>query len=194
MTEGAYIYITHPEVMICFDCIEKMNNYLRGRHNIYLNSRTYYLTVKKQEKLDTVDWESDFYNIRKIEDFYEEDPLYKEHDLTFLNKECTTKFTETAEVWLSWVFGGMTGKTWKEFGGLNEYKTWGAVDVDFMDRRLALGIPTISPFDVFVLHQNHDRPFGKFKPTRKSLKDIRDAVREKYNKKINFLKDWKYDD
>jgi glycosyltransferase involved in cell wall biosynthesis len=187
ISKGEYIYITHPEVMICFDCLEKMNSYMKD--NIFVNSSTYYLTVRKQEELHSVDWESEFYNIRHIKGFYDDEPLYKELDLAFLNRECTPSFTDTVEVWLSWVFGGMTRKTWKNFGGLNEYKEWGAVDVDFIDRRLSPGIATVTPADVFVLHQNHDRPFGTFKPTDKSLVTIRDAVKKNYSKKINFLED-----
>jgi glycosyltransferase involved in cell wall biosynthesis len=187
ISKGEFIYITHPEVMISFDCLEKMNLYIKD--NLFVNSRTYYLTAKKQEELDNVDWPGNFYSIRHIKDFYDDDPLYKEQDLTFLNRECTTRFAESVEIWLSWVFGGMTRKTWKDFGGLNEYKEWGAVDVDFMDRRVSLGISTVTPTDVFVVHQNHDIPRGKFKPTEKSLISIRNAVKRNYNKKINFLED-----
>lgn len=187
ISKGTFIYITHPEVMISFDCLEKMNFYIKD--NIFVNARTYYLTERKQDELDSVNWPDDFYNIRKIKDFYDKEPLFKELDLLFLNRECVPSYTDTAEVWLSWVFGGMTRKTWKYMGGLNEYKEWGAVDVDFIDRRLAMGIATVTPSDIFVVHQNHDRPYGNFKPTGKSLVTIRDAVRKNYNKKINFLED-----
>jgi len=185
--DGNYIYITHPEVMPCFDCLEKFNAVLKENHRAFVNSRTYYMTFSLQEKIDTADWQSDFYNIKKTPGFYDEEPLYQEEDLEFLNKECTTKFAETTETWHTWVFGGMTRKTWKYMGGLNEYRTWGSVDVDFMQRRQTFGVNTLTPKDVFVIHQNHDSPFDKFTPTKRSMKTLLDEVQEKYDKKIDFL-------
>lgn len=189
LTTGKKIYITHPEVMISFDCIEKFNKILDERPEVYVNSRTYYLTAKIQKKLDTVDWESDFYNVRKIEGFYDEDPLYKEDEMKVFNCLCTTKFAEKDPVWYSWVFGGMTRKAWKDFGGLNEYAQWGSVDIDFMDRRFLEGLETVSPMDVYVVHQNHDKPVGKFVPTVREFEKARLKVWEEYDKKKNFLED-----
>jgi len=189
MTSGEYIYITHPEVMPCFDCLKKFNKALRENPESYVNSRTYYLTRNIQEKLDTVDWESDFYNVRKIPGFYDEDPLYKEKEMEIFNTICTTKYAEIDPVWRSWVFGGMTRIAWKAFGGLNEFNEWGSVDLDFMERRFREGMETISPMDVFVIHQNHDAPAGKFKPTVRTFNYALQVATERYHKKKNFLED-----
>ena len=188
-TCGEYIYITHPEVMPCFDCIEKLNKVLKENPKAYANSRTYYLTRKVHEKIDTVDWESDFYNIRKIEGFYDEDPLYKEKEMEMFNNLCTTKFAEIDPVWYSWVFGGMTRQAWKNFGGLNEFNEWGSVDLDFMERRLKEGIITISPKDVYIVHQNHDKPVGEFEPTKRTFNHAFQVAAKRYNDKKDFLAD-----
>ena len=187
MSKGDFIYITHPEVMICFDCLERFNKVLKDKHRAFGNSRTYYMTVDLQKKIDTADWVNDFFSVRKLPGFYTDEPLYKEEDLEFLNAECTTKFTEVTEKWYSWVFGGMTRSGWKHMGGLNEYRTWGSVDLDFMQRRKSFGIDTVTPKDIFVIHQNHDNPVGKFKPTKRSMKTLLDEVKEKFDKKVNFL-------
>ena len=160
-TTGEYIYITHPEVMLCFDGLKKMNAVLNENPEAFVNSRTYYLTPLMQEQIDSINWQEDFYNIRKLPNFYEiyelNEFLYYDKDefCHLLNKnfdknykEYTFPFTslvaEGVEVWETWVFGGMKRKAWKNLGGLNEYRIWGTVDIDFMHRRRNLGIPTIS--------------------------------------------------
>jgi len=208
MTEGEYIYATHPEVMPCFDCLEKMNEVMEENPGAYLNCRTYYLTSVMQEQLDNVDWQTDFYEVRQIPGFYE---VYELNDFMFYDKDefCdmlnkyfkkdyeefaypfTTLMAEVAEVWDSWVFGGMTRPAWKDMGGLNEYRVWGTVDIDFMHRRRNLGIPTISPEGIYVIHQNHDRAVGKFTPTKRNLEVTlnREFAQGDYNKRLNFLDD-----
>jgi len=189
MTSGEFIYITHPEVMPCFNCLEEMNKILINEPLVYANSKTYYLTVKMQNELDDVDWKTDFYNIRKISCFYDEDdPLY-DGEMTIFNTICTARFAEIEEVWYSWVFGGMTRKMWKFFGGLHEYNAWGSVDIDFTERRHELGIPTRSPKDVYIVHQNHDTPVGKHVPTKRTFLHCCEEVKKHYRKKKNFLED-----
>ena len=85
----------------------------------------------------------------------------------------------------------MRRAAWKKFGGLNEYKSWGAVDVDFMERRKMLNIETVSPKDIYVVHQNHDRPSGKFIPTNRSIKLLKEEYKENFNRKRDFLADMK---
>jgi len=203
---GDFIYITHPEVMPCFDCLEKFNGILDKNPLAYVNSRTYYLTGDMQEKIDTVNWKEDFYSIKSLPAFYDLHNIDKflDYDKDALCEDINRKynsnykeipipfgavFAESVEIFDSWVLGGMKRKAWKEFGGLNEYKSWGAVDVDFIERRKALGIVTISPKDIYVLHQNHDVARGKYLPTNRSLKPLKEEYKEKFYKKENFLAD-----
>lgn len=201
---GDYIYITHPEVMPCFDCLEKFNEVLDKNPLAYVSSRTYYLTGDMQEKIDTVKWKEDFYSIKSLPAFYDFHDIDKflDYDKDALCEDINANFNsnykeiripfgavfaETAEIFDSWVFGGMKRKAWKEFGGLNEYKSWGAVDVDFIERRKNLGMLTISPTNIYVLHQNHDVAEGKYLPTKRSLKPLKEEYKEKFDKKVDFL-------
>ncbi|MDQ7822214.1 MAG: glycosyltransferase [Candidatus Eremiobacteraeota bacterium] len=190
-SRGEFVYIAHPEVMICFDCIEKANRTLRAHPDHYFNSRTYYLTFSMQEKIDSVDWENDFYAIRNIEGFYDnKEPLYKEEYLGMvINPYSTPSFAETCDEWESWIFGGMLRTKWKEFGGLNESDHWGTVDFDFIQRRRLLNWVTNSPKDIFVIHQNHDKAEGQFQPTVRDFDSmLKDTVKQ-FGRKRNFLKD-----
>ena len=129
MAEGEYIYITHPEVMLCFDCLEKCSNFLFKNPECYINIRTYYLTSDMQENIDTVNWKEDFYNIKNIPNFYNfydiENFLdydkkalcddINDHYKTSYEKipiQFSTLFAEAVQIFDSWVFGGILG-----FGG-----------------------------------------------------------------------------
>ncbi len=189
-SKGEFVYITHPEVMLCFDCIDKANRALREDEKAYLNTRVYYLTPRLQEALDTVDWQSDFYRVKSLQNFYEEEPTYREESLGMVkNQYCTPRVAETIDCWESWVFGGMTRKSWKRFGGLNESPHWGTVDYDFMQRRRHNKWKTISPRDMYVIHQNHDMKVGVFKPTERNRDSMLADALDRYGKKKNFLKD-----
>lgn len=190
MSKGEFVYVTHPEVMICYDCIENCNRALRENENAYLNARCYYMTRRLQKGLEKIDWESDFYNVKKIKHFYDAEPQYVTENLELTIQQCCDpKVAETIDVWDSWVFGGMTRQAWKKFGGLNESPHWGTVDYDFMQRRRLTHWKTISPMDVFVIHQNHDVKVGKFTPTPRNRDSMLADALEKYGKKKNFLKD-----
>jgi len=190
---GSCVFITHPEVMICFDCLEKSCEALKDVHRTYFNARVYYCTPPMQEALDTLDWQGDFYAVRSLTRFYDEpEPLYREEYLGMvMNQYCTPHYAETCEYWDSWVFGGMTRTDWKEYGGMNESDHWGTVDFDFMQRRRLINWKTISPTGIFVIHQNHDSATGKFKPTVRNLDSMLVDALEKYPKKRNFLKEMK---
>lgn len=190
-SRGEFVYIAHPEVMTCFDCIEKANRALRSNPQAYFNSRVYYMTQNQQEQIDTVDWQSDFYKIREIPGFYDnKDPVYKEEYIGLvMNPYCTPQYAESCDVWESWVFGGMMRQSWKDFGGLNESDHWGTVDFDFIQRRRLMQWPTVTPPELYVIHQNHDKGTGKFKPTDRNFESMLADSLQKYRQKRNFLKD-----
>ena len=58
-----------------------------------------------------------------------------------------------------------------------------------MNRRHSTGLKTLTPKNIFVVHQNHDEAKGKFKPTERSFKNLCDDVKKQYDKKVNYLKD-----
>ncbi|MDQ7821718.1 MAG: glycosyltransferase [Candidatus Eremiobacteraeota bacterium] len=189
MSQGEFVYITHPEVMVCFDCIENANSALRENENAYFNARVYYMTPHLQKRLETIDWQSDFYQVRTMENFYRDSPDGEEYLGMTGNQYYTPKIVETIECWESWVFGGMTRRAWKKFGGLNESPHWGTVDYDFQQRRRMNRWKTVSPRDIYVIHQNHDTKVGKFEPTKRNRDSMLADALDKYGKKRNFLKD-----
>lgn len=192
MSQGEFVCITHPEVMLCFDGVEKLRREMRERPEDVLMLRTYYLTRGMQERLDEVPWKDDFYAVRQIPGFYEKlEPLYEEESLAkLMNDFCTPNYTDEAQVWNSWVFAGMTRPLWKRFGGLTEFDSWGSTDIDFHYRRDAMGLRTVTPGDIYVIHQNHDRPHGKFAPTPKtSLDVVMEHVKKNFFNRKNYLED-----
>jgi glycosyltransferase involved in cell wall biosynthesis len=192
MSRGEFVYITHPEVMLCFDGVEKLRCSQREQPYDVLMIRTYYLTQSMQENLDMVPWRDDFYAVRRLPRFYDNpEPLYQEETLAkLMNNFCTPRYTDEAEVWNSWVFGGMSRAAWKRFGGLTEFSSWGSTDIDFHCRRDAMGLRTVTPADIYVIHQNHDRPEGAFVPSPKtSIPEVMEKVRKNFFNPRNYLED-----
>lgn len=180
-SSGEYIIITHPEVIpgrkSITDCVHQLERFELNRDDtghgpayymnrglpipqlgLYACCPVYYLSPRDQERIDTVPW-ADKGNLalREIEGFYDQDdngnPDYR-HDVT--DRVATPGFRIPA--WESWVFGGMSRKTWKILGGMLVTKHWGSVDIAFMERRRALHIPnhTTSDPEAIVAHQCHD--------------------------------------
>lgn len=167
-SSGQYILLTHPEVMpgrkSVTDCVNRLKWFEVNERNVagglYACCKVYYLSPQDQKRIDSVDWQSDgALTVRDIEGFYTDDknghPDYR-HEVT--DKVATPGFRYPT--WESWVFGGCSRETWKYLGGMLETQAWGSVDVAFMQRRRALGIPNFTcPNDnTIVIHQNHDGP------------------------------------
>jgi glycosyltransferase involved in cell wall biosynthesis len=151
---GELIIATHPEVMPGRESLRAL--WEARDERTYLACKVYYLTPQDQEQIDTVDWRGRGpIAVRDLPDFYERPSAELRGDDAYSHRA-----TEAHRTWDSWVFGGLTRSTWRWFGGLSEFVTWGSVDVDFLARRRALGMPTKTMLDpqTFVVHQNHDVP------------------------------------
>lgn len=168
---GDLVLGTHPEVMVGVNTISAMWDH--RRYWIYHCAKVYYLTADNQAKLDTVAWEADRLKVRELPGFYEENP-----NIIGPVSEYTHSATDKHETWESWVFGGFTRDTWQLYGPMTEFHQWGSVDVDFLNRRAAAGIRSLTELDpsTFVIHQNHDIEQGVFKATPRdmdlALKDL----------------------
>jgi hypothetical protein len=166
--KGEFIIATHPEVMCGRDSIRSM--YEHRQENTYHACKIYFLTPEQQEQLPFMKWEEDVLNVRQIPGFYESEPAIKGYNDHYkhINMEAHTRFD-------SWVFGGMTRKTWQAIGGLTEFDTWGSVDVDFAQRRTILQIPNITEMDeqTMCVHQNHDALSAQHRDIDAVLKSIR---------------------
>lgn len=151
--KGEIICATHPEVMVGKDTLVQIVDLCRD--NQYFSAKPYYLTPDQQLKLDSVDWvKKGPMAVRDLPRFYEE------ADEIHGNPDYTHHSMDKHQTWGSWVFGAMTRKTWKEFGGMHESDYWGSVDISFITRRHLLEIPTVTMMDdeTRVIHQNHDIP------------------------------------
>ena len=149
--KGDFIVATHPEVIPGWMSLTAMNE-MKG-HEKYITSKIYFLSIDEQNRLDTVDWKNNPLDVRNLEGFYESGSI---NELDYYSHAEMDKNT----YWESWVFGGMSRKTWRRIGGFTEFTTWGSVDIDFSARRYLLNIPTITLLqdETFCIHQNHDDP------------------------------------
>lgn len=160
VSQGKHIILTHPEVIPGKKSLALCVEALESRRHTYACCRVYYLSPRDQGRLDTVDWlGKGNLAVREIEDFYDED-LTVAPDFTHRATDVVAQPGSRLATWESWVFGGMSRETWKEWGGMMETAKWGSVDVAFMQRRRALGITnhTCPEDDSVVIHQNHDSP------------------------------------
>lgn len=151
---GELVIATHPEVLPGRLSLQKLWDWRED--GTYLACRVYYLTPRDQELIDTVPWRTEgALAVRQIPGFYDEASAELRG-----HPDYTHAATDRHTTWDSWVFGGMTKATWRVFGGFRESNLWGAIDVDFLNRRRILGIPTRTPLDAeaIVIHQNHDKP------------------------------------
>lgn len=162
--EGEVVLMTHPEVMVGQRTLKEM--YFNHGALSYLNAKVYYLTADNQRHLDDVPWEDNLLRVQDLPDFYKEgaDILGPTNDYTH---EATDRHTN----WESWVFGGFSRDAWQRFGPMTEFETWGSIDMDFLNRRNAVGIRTITLMDPesIVIHQNHDVEQGVFKATPRDM-------------------------
>jgi glycosyl transferase family 2 len=151
MSRGSTVIITHPEVMFGRATVRKTLDAIRD--TVYVSAKPYFLSADDQARLDEVDWRHEGpLAVRRLPGFYgkpAEPPRApaRRHE-----------HVEQARTWESWQVGAMTASTWGWIGGLTEFHAWGAVDLDFLARRRALGIETVTLLDddCLCIHQHHD--------------------------------------
>lgn len=148
-----YIFITHPEIMPGSTTVRDCKA-LATDHTTWINAKGYYLSIDNQKMIDSIDWELDPLNIRQLPGFYNATPT------PFQNNDYTPEAIDRTAIWGSWIFGGGSVEMWNYFGGLTEFEIWGSVDVDLLNRRVKLGMNTVTPENetAIVIHQNHDDP------------------------------------
>lgn len=154
------IIITHPEVLFGRETVQQFCD--RVRYWTYVCAKPYYLTIRDQERLDTVDWINEGpLVVRKIEGFYDrEQHVNSLEDYTPWSIEAIGKPGGPHAAWESWVVGGHTRQTWKDMGGHLITHEWGTTDILYLARRRLLGIQNHTLIDdqTLCVHQNHDAP------------------------------------
>ena len=148
---GELVVSTHPEVIPGLDSLALLHAHRRER--TYHACKAYYLTPPQQAGLDGVDWRRSNLEVRGLPGFY-----VGPDDLDAPENAYAHGAMDRHQVWESLLFGAMTRATWRWFGGLREFEGWGSVDVDFLHRRQALGLPNATELgdETICIHQNHD--------------------------------------
>jgi len=152
--KGKLITCTHPEVIPGRESLQQLWHYRKEK--TYLCCKIYYLGIRDQELIDTVDWRNEGnLAVRNIPGFYSgQSAEVRQHS------DYSHESTDSIGCWESWVFGAYTRDTWKWLGGWEEFDQWGSGDVSMLTRRHVLNIPNVTMMDpeTFCIHQNHDRP------------------------------------
>lgn len=152
--KSQYIFITHPEIIPGRNLLKTACRKLDTLGYARINAKGYYLTPDQQERIGEVDLSEGIAAIRTMPNFYEDSEAFNG------NKDYTANAVDRALTWGSWIWGGFTAYNWRRFGGVFESETWGAVDVEFMERCRRLNVQTVTPLELeaMVIHQNHDIP------------------------------------
>lgn len=184
-SKGELVILTHPEILIGNMTLVRM--WEHRREGTYHCAKIYYLTTNDQNYLDNTDWEEDALAVRNVPHFYMEPSAEVSG-----HSDYTHEATDRHPIWESWVFGGFTRETWREFGGLTEFEAWGSVDVDFLGRRRACHYRNYTELDedTICIHQNHDLPSLEnpyFVPTNRNM-DMALSNLPFYGSKENALK------
>lgn len=155
---GQTIILTHPEIMIPRDALQVMYDSMMAQPKAWHTGIPYWMPSTEWPK----GWKKDLRVLREMEGFW--DPSWPE-PIGFIDYRNQNQ--EIRQTWESEVFSGMHMNLWRWFGGFREFEVWGSVDIDFMDRRKIVGIPTVivkskdSPHkDGYLMfyHQDHGSP------------------------------------
>jgi hypothetical protein len=167
-TTAEHIILTHPEVMPGRASVRTAVEYLSRNPWTYFGAKTYYLSYRDQQRIDSVDWRGEGAKaIRKVDGFYDRDqhvggnPDYTPWAIDRVGEDgYTLPSGFSGKTWESWVWGGCSRVSWKKLSGMLQTKQWGAVDVGFWERRSRVGMKTFTPTDpdAAVFHQNHSGP------------------------------------
>lgn len=150
-----FVFITHPEIIVGETTIENAVKLATDKET-WVSCKGYYLTPDQQANIETVEWNIDLLEVRKLPIFYGAGQSAEFNG----NKDYLPESIEKISVWQSWIFGGGSREMWQHFGGLTEFETWGSVDMDLLNRRHITGMKTVTPGlpTDLVVHQNHDDP------------------------------------
>lgn len=162
MCTGEVLVCTHPEIMVHPDSLEMAYESVMRQPTAWHTAIPYWMPDESDP--DSVDWQSDLANLRNVPGFYSPDwpSPSPTHPIDYRNQN-----QERRRDWESEVWWAIEMRLWRQIGGLREFEVWGPVDVDFMNRRRAIHIPTrliTSPRSeaqsgtLMVYHQWHPSP------------------------------------
>jgi 2-polyprenyl-3-methyl-5-hydroxy-6-metoxy-1,4-benzoquinol methylase len=155
---GEVLVSTHPEIMIPKNALELAYICTMGQANkTWCTAVPYWLPKGKMPA-----WKKNLWNLRTMKGFYS--PDWPDEDAAPGTIDYSNQNQERRQTWGSEVWWAMRMSTWRWLGGFREFKQWGSVDMDFMNRRIAAGVKTYIIPDpqavaesknLMVFHQNH---------------------------------------
>jgi SAM-dependent methyltransferase len=156
---GEVLICTHPEIMVPPDALEVAYESVQHHPAAWHTAIPYWLPPGD---MDAVSWHTDLPALRALPGFYANNWPDPVEGLDYRNQNQERRRTWESEVWFA-----IDMAIWRGIGGFREFDVWGPVDIDFMNRRKAIGIPTgilTSPQSeapsgsLMVYHQWHDAP------------------------------------
>jgi len=160
LSNAEFLILTHPEILVPPDALFGM--YAKGmglgEERLWVTAIPYWLPKGILKK----GWKTDIWKLKEMKGFY--DPSWP-GDTTPGAIDYRNQHQEVRETWESEVFAGFKMRDWRWFGGFQEFKQWGSVDIDQMNRRRAAGFKTVfakslsSPHQkgyLMVYHQHHE--------------------------------------
>lgn len=180
---GEALVCTHPEIMVPPDALEIAYESVRDYPNDWHTAIPYWLPpadvdtiswleathgLKEQDspmppvEVDNVGWRTGLPALRTLPGFYSDNWPEHVEGPDYRNQNQERRRTWESEVWFA-----IDMALWRKIGGFREFDVWGPVDMDFMNRRRAIGIPTriltsaqseAPSGNLMVYHQWHEAP------------------------------------
>lgn len=156
---GDVICLTHPEIMIPDDALRVMQEAVVNQPHKWVTAIPYWMPKGSPPR----GWMSDINKLREMDGFYKED--WPDEVTAPGAIDYTNNNQEVRTTWESEVFWAMSMRLWREIGGFRHFDKWGSIDMDFLARRKAIGIPTTiavsedTPHELgylMVYHQWHE--------------------------------------
>lgn len=171
---GEVLVATHPEIMIPPNALELMYATVTGGEKVWATAIPYWLPQG-----DMPAWKRDLNNLRTMDGFYDPDWPPENHSPGAIDYANNNQ--EVRDTWESEVFWGMRMSDWRWLGGFRNFKVWGSVDMDFLQRRALGGFKTVIVKDpdsqapsgnLMVYHQWHGESPRDMKAAIEAMKGV----------------------
>ena len=160
LCSGEYIILSHPEIMVPLNAVERMvNESVSGRRNV---PTQLHLTYEHLKTIDNLDWKHDLDVLKTVSDFGSTITPWG-----YINLE-SYKFRNHIS------FCGQNIEGWKRNGFLPDTEEFGTDDNWLHENEKRDGLFPV-PFPMEVFHQEHDRLYGTISNYSVRIKRIRDS-------------------
>jgi SAM-dependent methyltransferase len=131
---GTVLVSSHPEIVPTEDALEVAWEAVNREPGAWWTAMPFWVPEGDYEQ---VDWRTDVHAFQNVPGFY--DPTWTEPrpGIDYANNHQAVRLTWESEVW--WA---VSTRLYRRIGGMRTFTVWGPPDVDLMNRRRAIGIPT----------------------------------------------------